>query len=79
MNLGRPPLLQDSIIEVDILRPPNSNIEVVDNFRIYLELAQVQSQIVTKLRPTKEGLKRAGLRSDIFAKMNYIWELNKKV
>jgi hypothetical protein len=79
MNLGRTAFLQDSSIEIDILRPPSSKVEVIDNFRIYLELAQVQSRIVSDLRSAKEGPNRAGAMSDILDKLNNIWHLNEKV
>lgn len=79
MNLSRPTILLDSAIEINILRPPNTKSDFLDNFRIYLELAQVQSRITTDLRRAKEGSRRAGLVEDILLKLNQIWQLNIEV
>lgn len=79
MNLARPPFLPDSEIETDLLRPPNAKEEVVDNFRIYIELAKIQSRIITDLRPARGSGREAGLMSEILAKMDFIWRLNEEV
>lgn len=79
MNLARPPFLHDSEIETDLLRPPNAKEEVVDNFRIYIELAKIQSRIITDLRPAKGSDREAGLMSEILVKMDLIWRLNEEV
>jgi len=78
MNLSRPAFLDDSVIEIDILRPPGSQSEVVDNLRIYLELSKVQSWLMTHLRTAKGSHREAGLMNEILGKMDYIWQLNKE-
>ncbi|KAF4633140.1 hypothetical protein G7Y89_g4977 [Cudoniella acicularis] len=45
MNLARPAFLQDSEIEIDILRPPNSKIDVVDNFESILSLLKFKAKL----------------------------------
>jgi hypothetical protein len=79
MNLGRPSFLQDSIIEIDIFTAPNSERLVLDNFRIYLKLAQIQSCIINELRPAKAGNHRTSIMSSILTRMDHVWQLNKEV
>ncbi|RDL32673.1 uncharacterized protein BP5553_09129 [Venustampulla echinocandica] len=76
MNLDRPAFLQDSIIEIDLLKPPTTTSVILDNFTIYLQLAQVQSCIATELRLANGASRRAALMSNLLAKMNQIWKLN---
>lgn len=79
MNLSRLTILLDSAIEINLVRPPNTKSDFLDNFRIYLDLAQVQSRITTDLRRAKEGSQRASLVEDILVKLNQIWQLNIEV
>lgn len=74
MNLGKSAILDDGIIEIDLFRPPNSTADLLDNFRIYMELAQVQSKIITSLRPVKQD-QRGTVMPQIVLKMKQIWQL----
>lgn len=79
MNLSRLSILLDRTIEINLVRLPNAKSDFLDNFRIYLDLAQVQSRITTDLRPAEEGSQRASLAEDILVKLNQIWKLNIEV
>jgi hypothetical protein len=79
MNLGQSPHLPDCMIEIDILKPPNRVEPSLDNFRIYLELAKIQSRINIDLRSTSTSTEQANLISGTLVKMDYIWALNNQV
>ncbi|KAG9231109.1 hypothetical protein BJ875DRAFT_487310 [Amylocarpus encephaloides] len=76
MNLGRPAFIQDSLIEIDILRPPHSSNDALDNFRVYLELAKIQSRVIEELRPAKGVSLRSNILAGILSTMDGIWHLN---
>ncbi|EPE26382.1 hypothetical protein GLAREA_02294 [Glarea lozoyensis ATCC 20868] len=75
MNLGKTGFLADSSIEVDLLRPPSAKAEVLDNFRIYLELSIIQSRIISDLRPAPPKSKPK-IMDKLVAAMQSIWQLN---
>jgi hypothetical protein len=79
MNLGQSPHLPDCMIEIDILKPPNRAESSLDNFRIYLELAKIQSRINLDLRSASTSTEQANLISGTLVKMDYIWALNNQV
>ena len=45
MNLGTKPFLDDVNIEIDILIAPGATAPVLDNFHLYLRLAQIQGEM----------------------------------
>ncbi|KAH6669054.1 hypothetical protein B0J14DRAFT_599954 [Halenospora varia] len=75
MNLARPAFLTDAEMEIDLFTPPSSREQLMDNFRIYLELAQVQSRIITNLRPARGTSMQLGLMLDMLTRMDNIWQI----
>lgn len=79
MNLARPAFLTDAEMEIDLFTPPSSREQLMDNFRIYLELAQVQSRIITNLRPARGTSMQLGLMLDMLTRMDNIWQICEQV
>ncbi|KAH8671773.1 hypothetical protein BGZ60DRAFT_527225 [Tricladium varicosporioides] len=78
MNLARPAFLTDTEIEIDLFSPPFKE-KLMDNFRIYLELAQVQGRIITDLRPARATSVQLGLMLDMLARMDNIWQIYEQI
>ncbi|CZR59387.1 uncharacterized protein PAC_09279 [Phialocephala subalpina] len=75
MNLGQPSLLPDSEMEVDILVHPRSHIPVVDNFYLYLNLANIQSFIMKDLKRSTDPEEQRQAIDNLLSKMSDIWRL----
>ena len=78
MNLGNPVFIADTEIEISLLRLPSTDEDLLDNFRIYIELARIQSRINSDLRPASPSRRRK-IMKDIAATMDEIWKMNLKV
>ncbi|PVH87787.1 hypothetical protein DL98DRAFT_648735 [Cadophora sp. DSE1049] len=75
MNLSTMPFLDDSIIEIDILIAPGATAPVLDNFHLYLRLAQIQGSIITDLRSSGARRQRQETLTAILNEMDRIWQL----
>ena len=79
MNLSTNPFLDDANIEVDILIAPGAIAPVLDNFHLYLRLAQIQGKIITDLRSTGTRRQRQEILTGILDEMDKIWQLYEEV
>ncbi|KAG4433192.1 hypothetical protein IFR05_011327 [Cadophora sp. M221] len=76
MNLGIMPFLDDAIIEIDVLKSPAATGPVLDNFQLYLRLAQIQGSIIKELRCTAAARrKRQEILTGILHEMDTVWNL----
>jgi hypothetical protein len=81
LNLGHPSSLEDSHIEIDLQDVPFSSPLVQRSISLYLDMANVQSSIVT-FQALKAGLppnKRANWVSNILQKLAELWGNIQKV
>ena len=78
MNLGNPVFIADTAIEISLFKLPSTDEDLLDNFRIYIELARIQSRINCDLRPASPS-RRKKILKDIAATMDEIWKMNLKV
>lgn len=75
MNLSTVPFLDDAVIEIDVLRSPAATGPVLDNFHLYLRLAQIQGSIIKELRSTTARRQRQEILTRILHEMDTIWNL----
>ncbi|KAH6721068.1 hypothetical protein BKA61DRAFT_150913 [Leptodontidium sp. MPI-SDFR-AT-0119] len=75
MNLSTIPFLDDTIIEIDVLKSPAATGPVLDNFHLYLRLAQIQGSIIKELRSTAARRQRQEILTEILLEMDTIWNL----
>lgn len=79
MNLSTIPFLDDTIIEIDVLKSPAATGPVLDNFHLYLRLAQIQGSIIKELRSTAARRQRQEILTEILLEMDTIWNLYQEV
>ena len=79
MNLSTKPFLDDVNIEIDILIAPGATAPVLDNFHLYLRLAQIQGKIITDLRSKGSRRQRQEILTGILDEMDKIWHMYQEV